>query len=203
MEKRILNSMETATATSTEEIGFDLHTIGNREILNLSMTALFCSNRCPGDIILKTYDVARAMRESGIPVIGGFQTPMEKECLRLLIRGNQPVVICPARSIESMRVPRDWRSALEDRRLLIISPFARAFRRPTVKLAAERNRLVASIAERVFIAHAASGGNTEALVYELTATGKPVLTLAGPSNAKLLSLGAKAVEPEQLVEFAT
>ena len=26
------------------------------------LLALFCSNRCPGDLILKTYDLARAMR---------------------------------------------------------------------------------------------------------------------------------------------
>ena len=87
---------------------------GNLGLLNQPLTALFCSNRCPGDLILKTYDLARAMRDAGVPVIGGFQTPMEKECLRLLLRGSQPVVICPARGIENMRIPRDWRTALRD-----------------------------------------------------------------------------------------
>ena len=58
-----------------------LRAIGAPEILNSEHTALFCSVRCPGDLILKTYDLARAMREAGTPVIGGFQTPMEKECL--------------------------------------------------------------------------------------------------------------------------
>jgi len=32
------------------------------------------------------------MRDVGIPVVGGFQTPMEKECLRLLLRGSQPLL---------------------------------------------------------------------------------------------------------------
>ena len=71
-----------------EGINPGLQAIGDSEILNLEYTALFCSVRCPGDLILKTYDLARAMREAGTPVIGGFQTPMEKECLRLLLRGN-------------------------------------------------------------------------------------------------------------------
>ena len=109
---------------------------GNLGLLEEPLTALFCSQRCPGDLILKTYDIARAMRDAGVPVIGGFQTPMERECLRLLLRGNQPVVVCPARGIEKMQVPRDWRPALDDGRLLVLSPFPAAVRRPTSELAA-------------------------------------------------------------------
>ena len=104
---------------------------GDIGLLDEPLTALFCSGRCPGDLILKTYDVARAMRDAGAPVIGGFQTPMERECLRLLLRGGQPVVVCPARGIDDMRVPRDWRPALDDGRLLVLSPSPAAVRRPT------------------------------------------------------------------------
>ena len=61
--------------------------LGRLSLLDEPLTALFCSQRCPGDLVLKTYDLARAMRDAGVPVIGGFQTPMERECLRLLLRG--------------------------------------------------------------------------------------------------------------------
>ena len=87
-------------------------TIGNPSLLDEPLTALFCSQQCPGDVILKLYDTARAMRDAGVPVIGGFQSPMERECLRLLLRGNQPIVVCPARSIETMRIPGEWREPL-------------------------------------------------------------------------------------------
>ena len=60
-------------------------TIGNASILDADLTALFCSGQCPGDVILKMCDLARAMRDAGVPVIGGFLSPMEKECLRLLL----------------------------------------------------------------------------------------------------------------------
>ena len=80
-------------------------TRGNLQLLEESLTAFFCSVPCPGDLILKAYDLARTMRDAGVPVIGGFQTPMVKECLRLLLRGSQPVVICPARGIDNMQVP--------------------------------------------------------------------------------------------------
>ncbi|MYA24352.1 MAG: hypothetical protein F4Z30_16950 [Gemmatimonadetes bacterium] len=177
-----------------EGINPGLQAIGDSEILNLEYTALFCSVRCPGDLILKTYDLARAMREAETPVIGGFQTPMEKECLRLLLRGNQPVVICPARSIDNMRVPRAWRPAIAEQRLLVLSSFPPSQRRPTVKLAAQRNDMVVTLASRVFIAYAALGGKTEELARKGAGSGKPLLTLDSPANANLIELGARVVE---------
>ena len=168
---------------------------GNLSLLDEQLTALFCSNRCPGDFILKTYDLARAMREAGVPVIGGFQTPMERECLRLLLRGKQSVVVCPARGINSMRAPRDWRTALDEDRLLALSPFPASHRRPTAELAAQRNDLVADLAQRVFIAHAAPGSKTEAFARNLAATGKPLLTLDSLSNANLVEMRADVFGP--------
>ena len=163
---------------------------GNLSLLDEPLTALFCSNRCPGDLILKTYDLARAMRDAGIPVIGGFQTLMERECLHLLLRGKQPVVICPARGIDNMRLPRDWRPALDDGRLLVLSPFKPEHIRPTAALAAERNEMVAALASRVFIAHAASGSKTEEFARSLAETGKALLTLNSPANENLVEMGA-------------
>ena len=54
---------------------------------------IFCSVQCPGDLILKSYDLARALRAHPITLIGGFQSPIEKEFLELLLR--QPAT--PAR----------------------------------------------------------------------------------------------------------
>ena len=171
---------------------------GSLWLLDEPLTALFCSNRCPGGIILKTYDLARAMRDAGVPVIGGFQTPMERECLRLLLRGAQPVVVCPARGIDNMRIPRDWRTALDEDRLLVLSPFTSTVRRPTAQLAAQRNDLVSELAHQVFIAHAAPGSKTEAFARKLAATGKPLLTLDSPANGNLVEIGTEAIAPERV-----
>ena len=170
---------------------------GTLGLLDEPLTALFCSNRCPGDLILQSYDLARIMRDAGVPVIGGFQTPMERECLRLLLRGSQPVVVCPARGIDNMRIPRDWRPALGDGRLLVLSPFPATVHRPTAELAAQRNDLVANLAQRVFIAHAAPGSKTEAFARRLAASGKPLLTLGSPANANLVEMGALVVSLEE------
>lgn len=168
--------------------------IGNLRLLEEPLTALFCSNRCPGDLILKTYDLARAIRDAGIPVIGGFQTAMERECLRLLLRGTQPVVVCPAGGIDNMRIPREWRPAIDDGRLLVLSPFPATVRRPTAEVAAQRNELVASLASRVFIAHAAPGSKTETLARCHADAGNPLLTLDSPANESIVRIGAQVLE---------
>ena len=181
----------------------DLKSRGSRRLLEEPLIALFCSNRCPGDLILKTYDLARAMRDAGVPVIGGFQTPMEKECLRLLLRGGQPVVVCPARGIEMMRIPRDWRDPLNAGRMLVLSPFPSSQRRPTAETAAQRNDLLAALARQAFIAHAAPGSKTEAFARKLAASGKPLLTLASPANANLAGMGAEVIEAERIIKMNT
>ena len=165
------------------------------------LIALFCSSRCPGDLILKAYDAARAMRhDAGIKVIGGFHTPIEKDCLEILLRGTQPVVVCPARGIGRMRTPRAWKGSIAEGRLLVLSPFDDARRRVTAKLAAERNRFVVDQAAALLIVHAAPGGQTEALARRAIAQGKPVLTLVSPHNAHLAALGARAVSVPHLAD---
>ncbi len=137
--------------------------LGNPEILRQTKIALFCSSKCPGNQILRTYDLARKWRDEGKTVISGFHSLMEKECLRILLRGRQPIIICPARSLDGMRLPVDWKKPLAGGRLLLLSPFPARHRRSTADLATRRNLLVAALADEVYFAHAAPGGKLESL----------------------------------------
>lgn len=67
---------------------------------------------------------------------------MEKECLLLLLRGTQPVIHCPARSLEKMRLLKEHQKAVEGDRLLILSPFLGKQHRATAALAQSRNQFV-------------------------------------------------------------
>ena len=141
--------------------------IGNLDILSQPLLALFCSSKCPGSVILQTYDAVCALRDAGVTVISGFHSPIEKECLRLLLRGAQPIVICPARSIERMRIPSEWRAPLAAGRLLILSPFDAKHLRVTAETAQYRNHFAAAFASRVLIPYAAPGSKTEAFAREV------------------------------------
>ena len=97
--------------------------LGPVALLAARKTALFCSSQTPGDAILRAHDTARQLRDEGITVVSGFHSPIEKECLRILLRGKQPIIICQARAIERMRIPPECRAAFEADRLLLLSPF--------------------------------------------------------------------------------
>lgn len=138
----------------------ELFTLGNLRLLALPKTALFCSARCPGKVILTTYDQTVKWRDTGRCVISGFHSPVEKECLQILLRGMQPIIICPARALPK-RVPPDWKTPLSAGRLLILSAFAFTASRVTAELAAFRNEFVAALANEVYIAHATPGGRLD------------------------------------------
>jgi predicted Rossmann fold nucleotide-binding protein DprA/Smf involved in DNA uptake len=171
---------------------------GNVAILQRKTVALFCSVKCPGTLILQAYDIACALRDAGATVIGGFHSPMEKECLTVLLRGTQPVIICPARGLEGMHLPAAWQVPLANGRLLVLSPFTADQRRATAEFAQARNRFVASLADEIVIAHAAAGGKTEAFAATVLSWGKPLYTVEGSDNASLISLGAQVITPEAI-----
>jgi predicted Rossmann fold nucleotide-binding protein DprA/Smf involved in DNA uptake len=153
-----------------------LHAIGNLNLLTQTPIALFCSIKCPGELILKTYDLAQALRDHGIPVISGFHSPIEKDCLKILQRGTQPIIHCPARSIHKTRPSPDQLKAIEDNRLLILSPFSASYPRVTTELALKRNEMIGAIAHTIFIAYAAPNSKTIALAQSLTKIRKAVFT---------------------------
>lgn len=174
---------------------------GDPGILDSTRIGFFCSVRCPGDAILKTYDLARMLRETDVTIVGGFQSPMEKECLDLLLRGSASVVVCPARGLGRMRIPINWKGPLAEGRLLILSFFDDNIRRPTADLAVKRNAHIAALADRILIAHAEKGGKTEALCKEALVAGKPVFAIDSPDNAHLVELGVAPVQTEDLVNL--
>lgn len=145
-----------------------LHTLGDASLLAAPLTALFCSARCPGEAILRAYDQAARWRDTGRAVIGGFHSPMEHECLRLLLRGPQPVVVGLARGLPA-RLPPEFRPALASGRLLLLTSAPVAERRATRTSAARRNLLVAALATEVWFAHIAPGGQMERLARRISA----------------------------------
>lgn len=146
-----------------------LRALGPVMLLKAKKTALFCSAQTPGDAILRAHDAARRMRDEGVTVISGFHSPIEKECLQILLRGKQPIIVCPARGIEAMRIPAECRAAFDAGRVLFLSPFAGLLKRITKDSAARRNEFVAALAEEAYIPYVSPSGQTAHIVELLTA----------------------------------
>jgi len=189
--KRLKKYLKTETPETIWARGNINLLLGQNTSLNGDLWALFCSRKCPGELILKTHDLAQTFKERGIPTIGGYHSPIEQECLRVLLRGVQPILLCPARSIEKMRLKPAWKDALTDERLLILSTFESRHNRSTAALANRRNAFVAALADKICIAHAAEDSKTLEFAQMLLTWGKPVFTFETPANDALFQLGAQ------------
>lgn len=154
----------------------DLNAIGNRDLLNRkNKVAFFCSNKCSGDIILKSQDWATNLIGTDILPIGGFHTPVEKEVLRIIIKANHPVIIFPARSIANMRMPIAWKHGLETGKICVVSNFGSSADRITSSNSERRNIEVVNFADKCLFAYIAKGGKTEALKNLTINRGVPIL----------------------------
>lgn len=165
---------------------------GNLDILSQkesSIVGLFCSRDCPGSLILPAFDQVTALRDQGRIVVSGFHSEMELECLKILLRGVQPIIICPARAIHNMRVPDFLRKPLEENRLLIISPFAMSQKRPSTKWADHRNKLVACLADENFIIHAKMDSGLLSVAVQSMNAGKRTVTIKDTVNQAIIEAG--------------
>ncbi len=165
---------------------------GNLDILadSKQLTGLFCSRKCPGSLILPALDYITFLRDAGDTIVSGFHSEMEQECLKILLRGSQPVIMCPARAIQNMRFSRQWKNAFEEDRLLIISPFDEGQKRATVKLAKQRNHFVASLADQLFVIHTQKGTDTYNIAESALGSGKKIYSIKGEENQALIQAGA-------------
>lgn len=140
-------------------------TLGDIGIAEHPKTAFLCSRTYPAKAVLRIYDWAKEMRASSECVMSGFHSRLERDVLDILLKGKQPVILAAARGL-SQRHPPAVRRALEEGRLLIVSPFPASVRRITAATARKRNAFMLSVAERIVIGHLSGGGAlTEALSY--------------------------------------
>ena len=110
----------------------------------------------------------------------------------MLLRGSQPVVICPARGIEKMRFGKDLRAGVEEKRVLVLSPFEGKVKRPTAETSQRRNQLVGALASAVVVSYAEPGGKTEDFCKGIL-SGKPLYTFESQYNKTIIDAGNRLI----------
>ncbi len=165
----------TLSARLGEAAPAELHTLGNLRLLARPKTALFCSARCPGDAILRAQEQAVRWAQADRCVISGFHSPVEQDCLRILLRDGAPVIVCPARGLPR-RIPAGWQSALAAGRLLLLTGFPPTQVRVSGRWARRRNEWVAALADEAWFAHVRPGGSTGQLLSLLAAWKVPCIS---------------------------
>ena len=94
---------------------------------------------------------------------------------RSLSANASPVLSAiPARGLDGMRIPEEFRAPLDAGRLALLSTFPATVRRSDRHTAAARNRLIAHLCDEMIVPYASPGGSVEALVGELAAAGRVI-----------------------------
>ena len=148
--------------------------LGNYDLLKLPKTAFLCSRKIPASIVLKCYDWAVEQRESGVCVISGFHSQIEKDVLHYLLKGKQPIILALARGIKEELEP-EFEKPIELGRLLIITPFDKTIKRVTEQTAKTRNKLMTELADNITVGFASAGGQLEKLLQDIEKPIKRIL----------------------------
>jgi predicted Rossmann fold nucleotide-binding protein DprA/Smf involved in DNA uptake len=168
---------------------------GNTGLVRLGAMCLLSSSEIPPDLILPAFDLAMRLREAAVPVAGGFQGEVEAECLSVLLRGTGPLIICPARSLDTMSVPARHQGRLDAGSLLYLSSERPACRRPTLQVAMRRNDLLVGLANRLITLSAPPGSRALKSAIGFLERGRPVACFDHRKNRDLLLMGAHPIPP--------
>lgn len=141
--------------------------IGNTDLLRAELTGFLCSRKCPAGTILEVHDTCKNWAEdSSNTIVSGFHSPVEQECLRVLLRGQCNIIHFPAREIEHLRIRKVWRPALDQDRMFIMTLGSFKNRHMSRVETRQRNRLIAGLADTLYIPYATPGGFLDGLLNE-------------------------------------
>ena len=125
--------------------------LGNKQLLNLHKIGFIASRHASTLDVIPTLDWAAEMsRQKDIAVLSGFQSPLEKDVLKFLLRGVCPIIIVLARGIYR-KLPEALQTPMDHQRLLIISNESDNTARVSEITAHKRNEYVISISDEMKI----------------------------------------------------
>lgn len=134
-------------------------------------TAFLSSRRGSAKAALACLDWAEGRREEPRPVIGGFHSDLERDVLKILLRGKCPVILVLARTLWK-KVPDVLRGPIGEGRLLVVAPVPASARRVSAATALLRNRFVLEHCAEIVIGTLEPWGGLASLLSDFS--GKPV-----------------------------
>ena len=125
--------------------------LGNKQLLNLHKIGFIASRHASTLDVIPTLDWAVVISKStDVAVVSGFQSPLEKDVLKFLLRGVCPIIIVLARGMYR-KLPEALQTPMDQQRLLIISNESDNTTRVSEITAHKRNEYVISISDEMKI----------------------------------------------------
>ena len=125
--------------------------LGNKQLLSLHKIGFIASRHASTLDVIPTLDWAVEISKStDVAVVSGFQSPLEKDVLKFLLRGVCPIIIILARGMYR-KLPDALQTPMDQQRLLIISNESDNTNRVSEITAHKRNEYVISISDEMKI----------------------------------------------------
>ena len=125
--------------------------LGNKQLLSLHKIGFIASRHASTLDVIPTLDWAVEISKStDVAVVSGFQSPLEKDVLKFLLRGVCPIIIVLARGMYR-KLPDALQTPMDQQRLLIISNESDNTTRVSEITAHKRNEYVISISDEMKI----------------------------------------------------
>ena len=125
--------------------------LGNKQLLNLHKIGFIASRHASSIDVIPTLDwAAELSRRDDVAVVSGFQSPLEKDVLKFLLRGACPIIIVLARGMYR-KLPDALQTPMDQQRILVISNEPDTITRVSEITAHKRNEYVKSISDEMKI----------------------------------------------------
>ena len=154
----------------------DLQMLGNAALMERPKVAFLSSRKVAPAAVMRCYDWATGMRGGGgtpggsagrlAPpcVVGGFQSALERDVLKLLLPdGGPPIVMVLARGMWRS-IPMEYREAINAGRMLVVSPFSQGVVRVSKETAEKRNGWILDNCDEAVFASLDPNGSLARLV---------------------------------------
>ena len=123
--------------------------LGNKELLKMIKVGFLASRKISTLSILPTLDWAmKVSKQKGIAIVSGFHSKMERDVLKILLRGECGIILVLARGMYR-KLPKQYEVAMLQNRLLIISYEKESVTRVSETTAHKRNDYVREIADEM------------------------------------------------------
>ena len=150
--------------------------LGNAALMERPKVAFLSSRRVAPAAVMRCYDWATRMRGGGgspggsagrlAPpcVVGGFQSALERDVLKLLLPAGGPSIVMVLARGMWRSVPVEYREAINAGRMLVVSPFSQGVVRVSKETAEKRNGWILDHCDEAVFASLDPNGSLARLV---------------------------------------
>ncbi len=139
----------------SETINLSGH-VGNIGLIDYPHTAFLCSRIVPTQNINTIIEWAEGITDQSHCMVCGCQTSIEYQVVQIFLRNRIPVIVIFSTAIPDI-TDNEWKVAIEERRLLILSE--QNDEKPSNDAYQKRNALILELCSSIVVGYCTRGGN--------------------------------------------